>query len=66
MAQATSAIRNIKRDVPFKWEGRDRRGAKVSGRTVAASEQALRGELRRQGIAATRIKEQSAGAKRGG
>jgi type IV pilus assembly protein PilC len=66
MAQATSAIRNIKRDSAFKWEGRDRKGLKVTGRTVAASEQAVRGELRRQGIAATRIREQNKGIKRGG
>ena len=59
MAQATTAIRSIKRDTPYKWEGRDRKGAKVTGRTVAANEQALRGELRRQGIAATRVKAQS-------
>jgi type IV pilus assembly protein PilC len=66
MAQATTAIRSNKRDSAFKWEGRDRKGQKVTGRTVAASEQALRGELRRQGIAATRIREQGAGMKRGG
>jgi type IV pilus assembly protein PilC len=59
MAQASTAIRNIQRDVPFSWEGRDRKGQKVKGRTVAQNEQALRGELRRQGIAATRIRKQS-------
>ncbi len=59
MAQASTAIRSIQRDVPFSWEGRDRKGQKVKGRTVAQNEQALRGELRRQGIAATRIRKQS-------
>ncbi len=59
MAQSSSAIRNSKRDVAFKWEGRDRKGQKVTGRLVAANEQALRGELRRQGIAATRVRAQS-------
>ena len=62
MAQASTAIRSVARDVPFNWEGRDRKGQKVKGRTVAQSEQAVRGELRRQGIAATRIKKQAARA----
>jgi hypothetical protein len=26
MAQSTSAIRSIKRDIPFLWEGKDKRG----------------------------------------
>jgi type IV pilus assembly protein PilC len=59
MAQASTAIRSTQRDVPFSWEGRDRKGQKVKGRTVAQNEQAVRGELRRQGIAATRIRKQS-------
>jgi type IV pilus assembly protein PilC len=42
------------------WEGTDRKGQKVKGKNVAASEQALRAELRRQGIAASRIKQQKA------
>src|SRR6476646_1617026 len=66
MAQATSAIRSIKRDMPFDWEGRDRKGQKVKGRTVAQNEQAVRGELRRQGIAATRIKKQGSATRKGG
>jgi type IV pilus assembly protein PilC len=66
MAQASTAIRSVARDVPFNWEGRDRKGQKVKGRTVAQNEQAVRGELRRQGIAATRVRKQSARAGRGG
>ena len=66
MAQASTAIRSIKRDMPFSWEGRDRKGQKVKGRTVAQNEQAVRGELRRQGIAATRIKKQSNALRKGG
>jgi type IV pilus assembly protein PilC len=61
MAQASTAIRSTQRDVPFSWEGRDRKGQKVKGRTVAQNEQAVRGELRRQGIAATRIGKVDAG-----
>jgi len=60
MAQATSAIRNLKKDLAFNWEGRDKKGQKIKGRSVAPSEQVLRAELRRQGVAATRIKKQSA------
>ena len=60
MAQASTAIRGVKRDLPFNWEGRDRKGQKVKGRTVAQDEQAVRGELRRQGIAATKIKKHAA------
>ncbi len=66
MAQASTAIRSVKRDMPFNWEGRDRKGQKVKGRTVAQNEQAVRGELRRQGIAATRIKKQSTASRSGG
>jgi type IV pilus assembly protein PilC len=66
MAQASTAIRSVKRDMPFNWEGRDRKGQKVKGRTVAANEQAVRGELRRQGIAATSIKKQSTATRKGG
>jgi len=66
MAQASTAIRSVKQDVAFTWEGRDRKGLKVAGRMVAANEQALRGELRRQGIAATRVRKQSGGARGGG
>src|SRR5665213_2695879 len=59
MAQATSAIRTIKRDVAFQWEGMDKKGQRIKGRSVAQSELALKSELRRQGVVATRIKKQS-------
>ena len=65
MAQAAAAKRQVVRDTPFMWEGTDKKGAKVKGRSVAASEQALRAELRRQGVAATRIKKQSSSGVRG-
>ncbi len=47
-------------DVPFKWEGMDRKGNKVSGKSLAPNEAALRADLRRQGVAPTRIKKQAA------
>jgi len=59
MAQAaTGAVRVIKRDIAFTWEGRDKRGARVKGKSLAPDEQALRAELRRQGVAPSRIRRQ--------
>ena len=59
MAQSSSAIRAIKRDTSFVWEGKDRRGKVVKGKSLAKDETALRAELRRQGVAPGRIKKQS-------
>ncbi len=48
-------------NTPFLWEGTDRKGNKVKGKTLAASEAAVRADLRRQGVVPSRIKKQSAG-----
>jgi type IV pilus assembly protein PilC len=48
-----------KRETQFLWEGKDKRGNKVRGKSLAMNEQALRADLRRQGVAATRVKTQS-------
>src|SRR6202161_3392124 len=66
MAQATTAIRSIKKDVAFNWEGMDKKGQRIKGRSVAASELALKSELRRHGAGATRIRKQSQAFKSGG
>jgi type IV pilus assembly protein PilC len=66
MAQATSAIRSIKRDTAFNWEGMDKKGQRIKGKSVALNEQALKSELRRQGVVATRIKKQSQAFRGGG
>src|ERR1700693_4010686 len=66
MAQATTAIRTIKKDVAFNWEGMDKKSQRIKGRSVAVSELALKSELRRQGVVATRIKKQSQAFKAGG
>src|SRR5256885_9259856 len=59
MAQAaTGTVRAIKREVPFAWEGKDKRGARVKGKSLAPDEQSLRAELRRQGVAPSRIRKQ--------
>ena len=65
MAQSSSAIRAIKRDIPFTWEGKDKRGKVVKGRSLAKDEQALRADLRKQGVAPGRIRKQ-AGTRGGG
>src|SRR5690606_25952540 len=59
MAQSSTAIRQIKRDIPFLWEGKDKRGKVVKGKTLAKDETALRTMLRQQGVAPNRIKKQS-------
>src|ERR1700722_14519806 len=66
MAQAaTASVKAIKRDIPFDWEGRDKRGARIKGKSLAPDEQALRAELRRQGVAPSRIRKQRQGRKGG-
>jgi type IV pilus assembly protein PilC len=62
---ATATVKTIKRDIPFAWEGRDKRGARIKGKSLAPDEQTLRAELRRQGVAPSRIKKQRQGRKGG-
>ena len=50
----TAAIRQK----PFNWEGTDRAGKKLRGKIVATNEAAVRAELRRQGVVATKIRKQ--------
>src|SRR5580693_8658784 len=62
---ATATVKTIKRDIPFAWEGRDKRGARIKGKSLAPDEQTLRAELRRQGVAPSRIRKQRQGRKGG-
>ena len=39
---ATATVKAIKRDIPFAWEGRDKRGARIKGKSLAPDEQTLR------------------------
>ena len=48
-------------NVPFVWEGTDRKGHKIKGKSMAASEAVVRADLRRQGVVPTRIKKQRKG-----
>ncbi|HKU91623.1 MAG TPA: type II secretion system F family protein [Steroidobacteraceae bacterium] len=65
-AVATAGGKTVKRDQSFSWSGMDKKGNRVSGKSLAPDENALRAELRRQGIAVNRIKKQSAALKGGG
>jgi type IV pilus assembly protein PilC len=65
-AVASSNAKGIKRDVPYSWSGMDKKGNRVSGKSLAPDETALRADLRRQGIAVSRIKKQSTSFKSGG
>ncbi len=65
-AVATAGNKGVKRDVPYSWAGMDKKGNKVSGKSLAPDEAALRADLRRQGIAVNRIKKQSQAFKAGG
>src|SRR5271170_684808 len=55
-----------KKETQFLWEGKDKRGNKIRGKSLALNEATLRADLRRQGVAATRVKTQSATFRRGG
>jgi type IV pilus assembly protein PilC len=46
---------------PFLWEGTDRNGKKVKGKSLANDEAAVRADLRRQGVVPTRIRKQRKG-----
>ena len=46
-------------DIPFNWEGTDSNGNKIKGKSMASSEAAVRAELRRRGVAASKVRKQS-------
>jgi type IV pilus assembly protein PilC len=43
----------------FLWEGKDKKGNRVKGRGLARDEMEIRSDLRKQGIAATRVRKES-------
>ena len=53
-------------NLPFLWEGTDRNGKKIKGKSTAADEAAVRADLRRQGVVPSRIKKQTKGLFSGG
>jgi type IV pilus assembly protein PilC len=60
MADATAIS-----STPFLWEGTDRKGNKVKGKSMAADEAQVRAELRRQGVVPSRVRKQSSGLFKG-
>jgi len=53
MAQAISAKQS-----PFVWEGMDKKGKRIKGRMLAVSENAVRADLRKQGVLPKRVRKQ--------
>ena len=51
---------------PFLWEGTDRTGKKIKGKSLANDEATVRADLRRQGVVPTRIRKQRQGLFSGG
>jgi len=47
------------KEQPFQWEGVDKSGKKVRGKSIAQSEAAVRAELRRKGVVAQKVRKQS-------
>ena len=54
MAQAAA----LKKEFPWKWEGTDRKGNKLKGRSLARTEADVRAELRRQGVVPARVRKE--------
>ena len=56
MAQAAALAR---KEFPWVWEGTDRKGNRLKGRSLAVNENEVRAELRRQGVVPVKIKKES-------
>jgi len=52
--------------LPFLWEGTDKNGKKIKGKSLAKDEASVRADLRRRGVVPTRIKKQNKGLFAGG
>jgi type IV pilus assembly protein PilC len=62
MAQTAAAAK----DIPYSWEGKDRKGNKVRGRSLARNENEVRADLRRQNIVPVKIRKQQSLFRTGG
>ncbi len=49
----------VTKQVTFLWEGKDKKGNRVKGRGLARDEMEIRSDLRKQGIAATKVRKES-------
>jgi type IV pilus assembly protein PilC len=54
-----------KKEFAFTWEGKDRKGNRVTGRSLATHELTLRAELRRQGIIPLKVRKQGGSGRKG-
>ncbi len=63
MAQAAALA---KKEFPWVWEGTDRKGNRLKGRTLAATEKDVQAELRRQGVIPVKVRKESQLFKGGG
>jgi len=52
--------------MPFLWEGTDRNGKKIKGKSLANDEATVRADLRRRGVVPTKIRKQRKGLFAGG
>src|SRR5690606_22407648 len=49
----------VEKVYPFKWEGKDRKGVKLSGETQGSNQALIKAQLRKQGIMVTKIHKKS-------
>jgi type IV pilus assembly protein PilC len=49
----------VNKQATFLWEGKDKKGNRVKGRGLAKDEMEMRADLRRQGIAASRVRKET-------
>jgi len=54
------SVKNKSKPIVFAWEGTDKRGAKITGESRAASIALVRADLRRQGINPLKVKKKAA------
>src|SRR5690349_23033895 len=48
----------LPKQATFLWEGKDKKGNRVKGRGLAKDEMEMKADLRRQGIAATKVRKE--------
>ncbi|SDR81530.1 type IV pilus assembly protein PilC [Halopseudomonas litoralis] len=56
---AKPAKKKVEKIYPFKWEGKDRKGTKISGEIQGTNQALIKAQLRKQGILVTKINKKS-------
>lgn len=56
---AKAAKQKVEKIYPFKWEGKDRKGVKVSGELQGTNQALVKAQLRKQGVLVTKIHKKS-------